>query len=311
MQISETEIKYSNWGKVVVPGQCLDENKINKISLVISVPNIRNDVLITKNSYQEVYLNFNNKKQSYNQTTKITGVIQYKNYDEKKKQFQTLQNVFEHYFEFIAALPRGEQIASLFSVRSFSILYSDHVSNFPIDFYTKITKLWTFFNNRYLLIPTITTIISKETKYNFKTLNGYLKYNSQQKLYEHFFLDNMIYNQTKNQIEVTTNDNFSTKNFLVHPFLQQTKVTFITRLEGFNINFTQHLIFRPIISRPNVNTNFIPEINWFNNLTTTYYIYSQKLTNYYNKEFNQELFTQFEFDFLLPEKNENNKKSSY
>lgn len=125
-------------------------------------------------------------------------MIQYKNYDEKKKQFQTLQNVFEHYFEFITNLPHSEQISSLFSLRSFSSFYSNYVLNFPIDFYTKITKLSTFFNNRYLLIRTITTIISKETKYNFKSLNGYLKYNSQQKLYEHFFVDNIIYNQTKN-----------------------------------------------------------------------------------------------------------------
>lgn len=112
-----------------------------------------------------------------------------------------------------------------------------------------------------MLIPTVTTIISKETKYNFKSLNGYLKYNSDQKLYEHFFGDNTIYNQTKNQIEIAVNDNFSAKKFLVHPFLQQTKVTFITQLKGFNINFTQQLIFKPIITSPNVNTNFIPAVN--------------------------------------------------
>lgn len=64
-----------------MPGQCLDEDKINKVSLVISVPNLKSDVLITKNSYQELYLNFNNKKLTYNQTAKTIGVIQYKNYD--------------------------------------------------------------------------------------------------------------------------------------------------------------------------------------------------------------------------------------
>ncbi|KAF0851990.1 hypothetical protein [Spiroplasma poulsonii] len=294
-----------------MPGQCLDEDKINKVSLVISVPNLRSDVLITKNSYQELYLNFNNKKLTYNQTAKTIGVIQYKNYDEKKKQFQTLQNVFEHYFEFITTLPRDEQISSLFSLRSFSSFYSNYVLNFPIDFYTKITKLWTFFNNRYLLIPTVATIISKETKYNFKSSNCYLKYNSEQKLYEHFFGDNTIYSQTKNQIEIAVNDNFSAKKFLVHPFLQQTKVTFITQLKGFNINFTQQLIFKPIITSPNVNTNFIPAVNWFDNLAITYYICTQKLANYYNKEFNQELFAQFEFNFLLIEKIVNNEKSFY
>ncbi|WHQ37266.1 hypothetical protein [Spiroplasma sp. SV19] len=308
-QISNLAVKYSNWGKVVVPGQCLDEDKINKISLVISVPTIKDNVLITKNSYQELYLNFRNRKQTYDQTSKIIGVIQYKNYDEKKKRFQTLQNVFEHYFEFIRALPRGEQIRSLFFVRSFSSFYSNYVSNFPIDFYSKITKLWTFFNNHYLLIPTITTIKSKETKYNFKSLNGYLKYNSQQKLYEHFFTDNMIYNQAKNHIEISTSNNFSNKNFLVHPFLQQTKVTFTTQLEGFNINFTQDITFKPNILRPQINNSFTPEDNWFDNLTMAYYICHQKLTNYYNKEFNQELLTQFDFDFLLATKVVNNEKS--
>ncbi|WP_425379826.1 hypothetical protein [Spiroplasma endosymbiont of Stenodema calcarata] len=307
--ISQTKVKYSNWGKVVVPEQCLSEDKINKISLVISVPNIKTDILIAKNSYQEIYLNFNNKSKKYNQTTKMAGIIQYKNYDEKKKRFQTLQNISDHYFEFITMTPHYEQIASLFSLRSFSFLSADYITNFPIDFYTKITKLLVFFNNHYLSIPTIRTIKSKETKYSFKTLRGYLKYNPNQKLYEHFFIDNMIYNHAKNHIELTTNDISNTKNFLVNPFLPETKVTFITQLESFNIKFTQDIIFKPLISPPKANNNFTPPLNWFDNLTMTYYISLQKLTNYYNKEFNQELFKQFEFDFLLEEKSINNEKN--
>lgn len=88
MKISETEVKYSNWGKVVVPRQCLDDDKI---SLVINIPNIKDNALITKNYYQEVYLNFKNKNVNYNQTTKTIGVIQYKNYNEEKKRFKTLR----------------------------------------------------------------------------------------------------------------------------------------------------------------------------------------------------------------------------
>jgi len=59
LKISQTEVEYSKWGKVIIPAQCFDMNKTNKISLVINAPNLRDNDLVTKNSYQEFYLNFN------------------------------------------------------------------------------------------------------------------------------------------------------------------------------------------------------------------------------------------------------------
>lgn len=51
-------------------------NKTNKISLVINAPNIWENDLVTKNSYQEFYLNFNHKKDFLRQTKKLFGIIQ-------------------------------------------------------------------------------------------------------------------------------------------------------------------------------------------------------------------------------------------
>ncbi|AXF96943.1 hypothetical protein [Spiroplasma phoeniceum] len=87
-------------------------------------------------------------------------------------------------------------------------------------------------------------IISKQTKYNFKILQGYLKYNSVQKVYEHFFDENTVYNQNKNQIEIEANNNF-----LVNPFLAQSEINFITTIERFNFNLVQNFIFKPIIPK--------------------------------------------------------------
>ncbi|MFU0251924.1 hypothetical protein [Spiroplasma sp. Moj] len=73
-------------------------NKTNKISLVINAPNLRDNDLVTKNSYQEFYLNFNYKKDFLKQTKKLFGIFQYKNYDEKQKKFKTFYDIFANYF---------------------------------------------------------------------------------------------------------------------------------------------------------------------------------------------------------------------
>ncbi|WP_338990389.1 hypothetical protein [Spiroplasma endosymbiont of Seladonia tumulorum] len=73
-------------------------NKTNKISLVINAPNLRDNDLVTKNSYQEFYLNFNYKKDFLKQTKKLFGILQYKNYDEKQKKFKTFYDIFANYF---------------------------------------------------------------------------------------------------------------------------------------------------------------------------------------------------------------------
>lgn len=211
LKISQTQVEYSKWGKVIIPAQCFDMNKTNKISLVINAPNLRDNDLVTKNSYQEFYLNFNYKKDFFKQTKKLFGILQYKNYDEKQKKFKTFYDIFANYFQLIPPKINGVKITSLFALRGLSFFNSLDMINFPIDFYTKIAKLWTFFNNQHLLIPTTTMIISKQTKYNFKILQGYLKYNSAQKVYEHFFAENTVYNQNKNQIEIEANNNLTCK----------------------------------------------------------------------------------------------------
>lgn len=302
LKISQTQVEYSKWGKVIIPAQCLDTNKANKISLVINAPNLGDNDLVTKNSYQEFYLNFNYKKDFLEQTKKLFGIIQYKNYDEKQKKFKTFYDIFANYFQLIPPKIVETKLPSLFALRSLSVFNSLDITDFPIDLNTKIAKLWTFFNNQHLLIPTTTTVISKQTKYNFKILQGYLKYNLNQKVYEHFFAENTVYNQNKDQIEIEANNNLAVNNFLVNPFLAQSEINFITTIEQFNFNLVQNFIFKPIIPKVNINNNFFVNSNWFKCLTTTYRIITQQLPNYYNKEFNQDLLAQFEFDFFVEQK---------
>ncbi|GAA6238685.1 MAG: hypothetical protein SPLM_08010 [Spiroplasma phoeniceum] len=302
LKISQTQVEYSKWGKVIIPAQCFDMNKTNKISLVINAPNLRDNDLVTKNSYQEFYLNFNYKKDFLKQTKKLFGILQYKNYDEKQKKIKTFYDIFANYFQLIPPKINGVKITSLFALCGLSVFNSLDMIDFPIDFHTKIAKLWTFFNNHHLLIPTTTMIISKQTKYNFKILQGYLKYNSAQKVYEHFFAENTVYNQNKNQIEIEANNNLTLNNFLVNPFLTQSEINFITTIERFNFNLVQNFIFKPIIPKINVNNTFFVNSNWFKCLTMIYRIVTQQLPNYYNKEFNQDLLTQFEFDFFVEQK---------
>ncbi|WFG98235.1 hypothetical protein M1770_09390 [Spiroplasma citri] len=117
-----------------------------------------------------------------------------------------------------------------------------------------------------------------------------------------FFAENTVYNQNKDQIEIEANNNLAVNNFLVNPFLAQSEINFITTIEQFNFNLVQNFIFKPIVPKVNINNNFFVNSNWFKYLTTTYRIITQQLPNYYNKEFNQDLLAQFEFDFFVQQK---------